>query len=122
MKSILPPSRKHDITIHPSGKIDISARIARRLALSPGDIIDIAEEEGEWYIYVKLRAGTYTGAHEGRVWPTNKSGGTFRLSSRPIAAAVLAAAGVQSRLRLPCGAEILREGTIYITLIYRYPL
>ena len=47
MKSILPNSRKHDISFHASGKIDISAHIARKLSLAPGDIIDIAHENGD---------------------------------------------------------------------------
>ena len=42
MKSILPNSRKHDISFHASGKIDISAHIAKKLSLAPGDVIDIA--------------------------------------------------------------------------------
>lgn len=48
MKSILPNSRKHDISFHPSGKIDISAHIARSLSLAQGDVIDIAYKSANY--------------------------------------------------------------------------
>ena len=122
IKSILPNSRRHDISFHASGKIDISAHIARRLALSPGDVIDIAREKGEWYIYVKLRSGNYVGRHDGRVWATARGKGTFRTWSKAITQAVLAAAGADTLLRCPCGMEIERNNIKYITIIHRCSL
>lgn len=122
MKSILTNSRKHDMSFHASGKIDISAHIARKLSLVPGDVIDIAQESGEWYLYVKLRSGNYTGRHEGRVWATNRGKGTFRTCSKKITDAVLAAADVAGRLRCPCGSEIERDNIKYIPIVYRCSL
>lgn len=122
MNSILKNSRKHDISFHPSGKIDISAHIARKLSLAPGDVIDIAQESGEWYLYVKLRSGTYAGRHDGRVWATAYGKGTFRTCSKAITTAVLSAAGAVGRLRCPCGAEFERNNIKYITIIYRCSL
>lgn len=119
MKSILPNSRKHDISFHASGKIDISAHIARKLTLAPGDVIDIVQEQSEWYLYVKLRSGKYAGRYEGRVWATTHGKGTFRTYSKALANAVLSAAGASGRLRCPCGAEIERDNRKYITIIYR---
>lgn len=122
MKTLLPNSRKHDISFHASGKIDISAHIARRLALAPGDVIDIVHDDGELYLYVKLRTGHYTGRHEGRVWATAHGKGTFRTWSPAISRAVLSFAHASARLRCPCGAEIQRDGTTFITIIYRCSL
>lgn len=122
MKSILPNSRKHDISFHASGKIDISAHIARKLSLAPGDVIDIAQGCGEMYLYVKLRSGNYTGRHDGRVWATANGKGTFRTCSKALATAMLVAAGVNGRLRCPCGTEIERDNIKYITIIYRCSL
>ena len=122
MKSILPNSRKHDISFHASGKIDISAHIARKLSLSTGDVIDIARENGEWYIYVKLRTGNYAGRHDGRVWATARGKGTFRTWSKALTNAVLTAAGADARLRCPCGMEVERDNVKYITIIYRCSL
>lgn len=122
MKSLLNNSRKHDISFHTSGKIDISARVVHKLSLAPGDVIDIAQEDREWYLYVKLRAGSYAGRHEGRVWATTRGKGTFRTACKALTSAVLSSAGAVGRLRCPCGAEIERDGIKYITIIHRCSL
>lgn len=122
MKSILPNSRKHDISFHASGKINISAHIARKLSLAPGDVIDIVQEAGEWYLYVKLRSGAYAGRHDGRVWATSHGKGTFRTCSKAITNAVLTASGASGILRCPCGTEFERDNIKYITIIYRCSL
>ena len=122
METILRNSRRHDISFHPSGKIDISAHIARRLTLTPGDVIGIAREDGEWYLYVRLRAGQYQGRHEGRVWATAHGKGTFRTASKTITRTILQAAGTETILRCPCGAEFERDNKTYITIIYRCSL
>lgn len=120
MKSLLSSSRKHDISFDASGLIDISAHVARKLSLAPGDVIDIMHEYGEWYIYVKLRAGSYTGRHIGRVWATSHGKGTFRTCSKKLVKAVLSGAEVKgNRLRCPCGMEVMRDNIKYITIIYR---
>lgn len=122
MKSILTHSRKHDISFHPSGKIDISAHIARRLSLAPGDVIGIAREEDEMYLYVKLRAGHYNGRHDGRVWATAHGKGTFRTRSKALTSALFAATGEDATLRCPCGMEVERAGIKYLTIIFRRAL
>ena len=123
MKSLLSSSRKHDISFYASGRIDISAHVARKLSLAPGDVIDIACEYGELYLYVKLRAGQYSGRHIGRVWTTANGKGTFRTCCKKLTKAVLAGAEVRGeRLRCPCGREIERNNTKYITIIYRNSL
>lgn len=123
MKSLLSTSRKHDISFYASGRIDISAHVARKLSLAPGDVIDIACEYGELYLYVKLRAGQYSGRHVGRVWSTTHGKGTFRTCSKKLTKAILAGAEAKGeRLRCPCGREIERNNTKYITIIYRNSL
>lgn len=124
MNSMLPNSRKHDISFNANGKIDISARIARRLSLSPGDVIGIARSDGELYLYVRHRAGSYSGRHAGRVWATSHgSAGTFRAWSKEMAMSVIGMSEKPCRLlRCPCGAEIERDNTRYITIIYRCSL
>lgn len=122
MKSICPQSRKHDISFYPSGRIDISAHIARKLQLTDGDVIDFVFDKGELYIYVKLRAGNYAGRHDGRVWATAHGKGTFRTWSKAMTTAVLRGAGASGLLRCPCGMEFERDNKKYITIIYRYSL
>ncbi len=122
MKSISINTRRHDITFHASGKIDISARIVRRLNLAPGDVIDIAAEGRELYLYVRLRAGKYAGRHSGSVWATAQGKGTFRTCSKTLAAYVLQKAGKMRKLRCPCGDEITLQNKQYITIIYQCQL
>ena len=123
MKSLITNSRRHDITFRSDGRIDISAHIARKLSLAPGDVIDIVEDGGEWYLYVKLRAGNYVGRHIGCVWATVKGGrGTFRTCSKHITDAVLSATQRSTELRCPCGSEMVSNNTKYITIIYRCAL
>lgn len=122
MKSILPVSRKHDISFYANGRIDISAHIARKLSLAPGDVIDIAAIGGEWFLYVKLRAGSYVGRHAGTVWSCAKGKGTFRTCSTAITRTVLHAAGATGRLRCPCGSEMTNDNKKYVTIIYRCSL
>lgn len=122
MKSIYPQSRKHDISFYPSGRIDISAHIARLLHLTDGDVIDFVLDKSELYLYVKLRAGEYVGRHTGRVWATAHGKGTFRACSKQITRAILNLANKNSRLRCACGAQIFFDNISYITIIYRYSL
>ena len=119
MTSLLKTSRKHDIAFYASGRIDISAHLARLLSLAPGDVVDIVEENREWYMCVKLRSGNYAGRHEGKVYATTRRGkGTFRTWSRTFAAAALKASGQTARLRCPCGEVVERDGKVYVTIIY----
>lgn len=124
MQSLIQNPRRHDITFHASGKIDISASIARKLSLHPGDVIDVIEDKGEWLLCVKLRAGTYSGRFQGTVYPTTRKfrGGTLRTWCPSLCRKALAAAGQSTRLRCPCGESITRNNQIYITIIYRCAL
>lgn len=49
MQSILGNTRKADITFYASGRIDISARVAKHLQLSRGDVLDIMIDQDEFY-------------------------------------------------------------------------
>lgn len=126
MKSILPNSRKHDISFHASGRIDISAHIAHALSLRPGDVIDIVrngDDGGELYLCVKLRSGSYVGRHKGKVWATSNGTGTFRTYLTSLTRTVLSASGLGCKLlRCPCGSVFEENGNKYITIIYRCSL
>lgn len=122
MKSILMNSRCHDLTVHGSGQIDISARVARRLELQTGDVVDVLHDDGgELYLYVKYRKGEYAGRHKGRVWAAKHGGrGTYRTWSKTLAEALLRAARSEGDLlRCPCGEEREQEGRRLITIIWR---
>lgn len=127
MKKLLgPSSRRPDITFRPDGRIDIAARVARALALSPGDIIDVAEPiPGEYCLYVRLCAPSAVGRHEGRCYPviTRLPRGAYRAWSKRLAAAVIRLAGGSDRpLRLSCGTPFFNGGQTYIPIILKLAL
>lgn len=119
MKSFISSSRKHDISFHHNGRIDISAHLAKRLSLSPGDVIDILKHQGEWYICVKLRAGTYIGRHIGKVWHASGHKGTFRTQAKPVTNAILAELGNPKSFHCPVGEDFIHDNMLFITIIYK---
>jgi hypothetical protein len=77
-------SRRPDITIYRSGRIDISAHVADKLDIHQEDVIDIAaDDDGEIYLYVSHRAPLY-GRFRGRCVRTNRCGRHMRAHSEPI--------------------------------------
>lgn len=72
MTSLLPNTRRPDVSFHCNGRIDITARIAKMLHLQRGDVIDVALTNGEYMLYVRLRQSQCTGRHEAAAMPTNK--------------------------------------------------
>lgn len=103
MQSVLVTSRRPDLTFSPTGRIDISARVAEILGLRHGDVVGIGEEGGELWIYIRHRAPV-VGRHEGRVYLSNRGGRACRTWSRCMCGAVLRKCGAPGRkVRLPVG-------------------
>lgn len=102
MEGVLKRTRRPDVTFSPSGRIDISARVADILDLRRGDVVGVGTERGEWYLYVVHRAPT-VGRHEGQVYLDNRGGRRCRAWSRRTALAVLDACGERGRTRLAVG-------------------
>lgn len=124
MNSILPNSRRPDLTINSSGRIDITSRVARMVGLHPGDVIDIASSGPEYYLYVRHPAADIVGRHEGQCFPTSRGGhGSYRTWSVRLAKALRAACGSESTvLRFPCGPAETINDKIYIPIIIRCTL
>lgn len=99
-------TRRPDITFHSSGRIDITARVTKALALQPGDVIDIAHDTGEYYLYVKHRNAV--GRHEAQCAPTYKGHtcNNMRAHSKLLCQAVLKVNGNYLEARLPVGEPI----------------
>ena len=105
MTTTLENTRRPDITFHTSGRIDITARVVKALSLLPGDVIDIAHDASEYYLYVKHR--NTVGRHEAQCSPTYK-GRTchnLRAHSKRLCMAVINVNG-NSVARLPVGDPI----------------
>lgn len=105
MKSILGNTRKADIVFHPSGRIDITSRVAKSLDLQHGDIIDIMFGEGEWYLYIKHHAPT-VGRHEGMAFRTNTKGRHYRASSKTLCTEILRISNRSEKVKLCCGQPV----------------
>lgn len=106
MRSVLGSTRRPDITFHQSGKIDITARVSNAIDIQEGDVIDLAEDRGEYYLYVRVKACDAVGKHEGRCRPTKRSkngGRNFRAYSKRLCDFVLACSGSHDRARVPAG-------------------
>lgn len=130
MQSLVPNSRRPDVTFYHCGRIDISSHVAVRLGLRRGDVIDVAEHKGEYLLYVRQRAEYVIGRHEAFVFPSckgKKYANNFRSYSRRLCKAIYNASRLSSdehkKLRLPVGEPITIEsyGTA-IPLITRNPL
>ncbi len=133
MTSLLPKSRRPDVTFHTDGRIDITARIARFLQLQRGDVIDIACHYGEYLLYVRLKNSQRVGRHEATVFPSNgglRRSNNYRAHSKTLCEAIFKECSVPAGfvtgnkpLRLPAGSPVIfgPNGTA-IPLITKNPL
>lgn len=87
-------TRKADLSFRRNGRIDISARVSNMLALQAGDVIDIAGDGREYYLYVRIKSnGRYVGRHTAQCYPSKKNGRNFRAYSKKLCEAVLSLSG-----------------------------
>ena len=129
MTSLLSNTRRPDVTFHPNGRIDITARIAKMLNLQRGDVIDVALSSGEYLLYGRLRHSQCTGRHEAAVMPTNKGkreNNNFRAYSSRLCRAVCSEVfgkDYHETARFPAGhpVSLCHHGTA-VPIITRNPL
>lgn len=102
MTSLLPSTRRPDITFYHNGRIDISSNIAKQLNIHSGDVIDIMSDGGEYYLYVRLHAAV--GRHEAQCFIANTvSRHTFRAYSVRLSRIMLSITNSTIKASLPCG-------------------
>lgn len=118
-------SRRHGITFHPSGRIDICASLARTLRLDQGDVLDIIHYEGEYYLYVRHKAAELVGQHLAQCRPTKRGqrGSGMRLSCMALCRPFLALAPTAgAKVSFPTGSPTKLEGIpTVIPIITRLP-
>ena len=119
MKSLLGHNtRRPDITITNKGCITITARVARALSLESGDVIDIVELHGDYYLRRRLRGADVIGGHEcaGRYYT-----GSWRTWSARLARSFRnrLAPGSCETLRFPCGEQTTATGEVLVPIITR---
>ena len=122
MISILRQSRRPDITVYANGRIDISASVAKSLALQKDDVVDILSDGHEDYLYIKLRAADTVGKHEAVCRPTKPRSNNFRTYSSTLANYLLQRVGVEERANLIVGKPKDTPEGILVPIITRFSL
>lgn len=103
MTTMLGNTRRPDVSFYATGRIDITARTAKLLALRDGDVIDIATNGKEYYLYVKYKGDEVVGRHEAQCRPTKKGSRNYRAYSRRLCSIVLDLNGEANAAHLPVG-------------------
>lgn len=120
MIRLLQQTRRHDITFHPSGRIDITARVAHAIGLQAGDVVNIATDNREYYLFVSRRAGDTVGRHEARCMPT-KHGSHYRCYSKRLADRIRLITHATGTAYIFAGEPATIDARPAITLIIRPP-
>ena len=127
IETVLGSTRRPDISFYRKrAKIDIYSRISKMLNLSEGDVVDIARDKGEYFIYRRHKSGVM-GKHRGVLKkPHNVSVSFLRVYSRPLCEAIFCASSKfegMDVLKLPAGEPVELEGLgTAVPLITRNPL
>lgn len=89
-------SRRPDLTAFRSGQIDISSAISKSLGIEAGDVIDIAQLKGEYYLYIRAKGNTLRGRHQAQCHNIVKGNNrhNFRAYSRKITDMLLSVSGL----------------------------
>lgn len=119
MKSLLGISRRPDISFYRNGRIDITARVARKLNIQSGDVLDIVFDGIEYYLYIRQKGTFVVGRHEAQCFPTKQGSHNFRAHSVRLCQEVMRLSGEYDVARLPIGEYELRDGIPSVTLIVR---
>lgn len=117
--SILGNTRRADISFFSSGRIDITSRIVKALALRSGDVIDIMRSGKEFYLYIAHRSAELCGRHEAQCYPSKRGGRHFRGYSHRLCEAILKECGELHRANLAAGMVTEINGYVAVCLITR---
>lgn len=127
--NLLDHTRRPDITFcRKRGIIRIAARVARALALTPGDSINIAVEcshncnHVEYLLYAIHHANSI-GRHEAQCYPTKKGSGNYCTYSVRLCRSLLDSVGIKTeKAAYMVGEPIFKGGTTYLPIITLRPL
>ncbi len=114
MITLLERTRRPDITFCLGGRISITARVARILALQPGDSINVAFHLGECYLFA-TRHNNAVGRHIAQCYPTKKGSRNYCANSVMLDNCHLH----HYRASFMVGKEEMRNGEVYLPIIYK---
>lgn len=123
MTDLLRSTRRADIAFYFSGRIDITARLARLLGLREGDVINACAEGGEVYIYLSKRADELVGRHEGQCRASNAGSHNFRAHSKRLCRKFYELSGASEsapQLRFYAGEPAKLGARRVVPIIYRH--
>ena len=106
MGSLLGNSREPDIYFRESGHIDIPPRISSEIGLEVGDVIDIWEEDDEYFLYVKHKAADLKGKHQAVCRKLCSKSKWIRAGSKKLADAMIRLVDAKEA-NFPCGDIVM---------------
>ncbi len=122
MKKLLQRTRRPDITFCRNGRIFITARVVRLLALQPGDSVNVAFHLGECYLTASHNHDA-PGRHIAQCYPTKTGSRSFCANSVSLCRQMLDGCGVLGeRASFLVGKETTVGGELCLPIIYKMPL
>lgn len=123
MIKLLEHTRRPDISFsRKRGTIRITARVARVLAMRPGDSINIAVSNGEYLLHA-IHLVNNIGRHEAQCYPTKKGSNNYCAYSVRLCRSLLDSVGVKAeKAAYMVGKAFVRDDTTYIPIITLHPL
>jgi hypothetical protein len=110
-------TRRTDVSIYANGRIELSSFVAKQLDIAPGDVVEVATDGREYYLYVAVRNPGCR--HVAQCRPTNRGGRHYRFHSVKLARVLLDVIGSSDEAHLPVGSLVTLSGTSALTLITR---
>lgn len=113
MIKVLGIKRRPAITVHSSGRIDISSHVSKTLRLVPGDTIDVAILGADVFLYVSSKNSDIPGEMQARCRRVNATGNHLRVNSQEIASVIRSQYKKwesRDKIRLACGEPKEIEG------------
>lgn len=122
MTTLLQRTRRPDISFSRNGRISITARVVRLLALQPGDSVNVAFVAGECFLMAARHRGS-AARHVARCYPTKRGSRNFRANSVTLCRAFLDACAVRARrAAFFVGEPVPNGGEVFLPIIYKMPI
>ncbi len=123
MIKLLEHTRRPDISFsRKRGTIRITAKVARVLALRPGDSINIAVSNGEYLLHAVHLVNNF-GRHEAQCYPTKKGSNNYCAYSVRLCRSLLDSVGIKAdKVAYMVGEAFVRGNTTYVPIITLHPL
>lgn len=122
MRNLLEYTRRPDITVYrSSGRIIISANVARMLSLRPGSTINIAHDNGEYLLFA-THHNYPVGRHIAKCHPTKRGSNTYCANSVGLCRALLSVVNSTSdKVAFRVGEAITINGSLHLPIITKSP-